>query len=228
MGFRTTVEELTSSNKKLEADLVTAQQDLNIEIDQRRYNQFVMKESLAMLGQIDEFMTMMEARNKNSFDKNTQVVDRCKNLESLLNEARGRIAELTVPGMGKLEANENCAAYLDLGIVARGHISAVGTFPRGFAIEIIQVYSGPPTIMYKFRHWAYIEGPFKGRAPTGEKVQFHRIGMFQVNDTMEVEKVELFYDQGELLGPLLKGPKLDGSDASTTSSPGGCPFIPNY
>ncbi|KAF6141822.1 hypothetical protein GIB67_005061 [Kingdonia uniflora] len=78
------------------------------------------------------------------------------------------------------------------------------TFPRGFAIEIIQVYSGPPTIMYKFRHWAYMEGPFKGRAPTGEKVQFHGIGMFQVDDAMKVEKVELFYDPGELLGPLLK------------------------
>ncbi|KAF6159034.1 hypothetical protein GIB67_028750 [Kingdonia uniflora] len=108
------------------------------------------------------------------------------------------------------------------------HSLFTGTFPRGFAIEIIQVYSGPPTIMYKFRHWAYMEGPFKGRAPTGEKVQFHGIGMFQVDDAMKVEKVELFYDPGELLGPLLKGPKLDGSDASTTSSPGGCPFIPNY
>ncbi|KAF6143887.1 hypothetical protein GIB67_001681 [Kingdonia uniflora] len=84
------------------------------------------------------------------------------------------------------------------------HSLFTGTFPRGFSIEIIEVYSGPPTIMYKFRHWAYMESPFKGRAPTGEKVQFYEIGMFQVDDTMKVEKVELFYDPSELLKPLLK------------------------
>ncbi|XP_010261152.1 PREDICTED: pathogen-related protein-like [Nelumbo nucifera] len=48
----------------------------------------------------------------------------------------------------------------------------VATFPRGFALEILQVYSGPPAIVYKFRHWAFMEGPFKGHAPTGEKVEF--------------------------------------------------------
>ncbi|KAJ0778345.1 putative NTF2-like domain superfamily protein [Helianthus annuus] len=54
------------------------------------------------------------------------------------------------------------------------------TFPRGFAVEILQVYSGPPVIVYKFRHWGYMEGPFKGHPPTGELVE-----MFGVS-TMEV------------------------------------------
>ncbi|KAF6141015.1 hypothetical protein GIB67_001904 [Kingdonia uniflora] len=83
------------------------------------------------------------------------------------------------------------------------HSLFTGTFPHGFAIEIIQVYSGPPTIMYKFRHWAYMEGPFKGRAPTGEKVQFHWIGTFQVDDTMKVEKVELFLRPSRKLDDIM-------------------------
>lgn len=54
------------------------------------------------------------------------------------------------------------------------------TFPRGFAIEILEVYSGPPVIAYKFRHWGVMEGPFKGHAPTGETLEFIGTGIFKV------------------------------------------------
>jgi predicted ester cyclase len=45
-------------------------------------------------------------------------------------------------------------------------------FPRGFAWEVLEVYSGPPAVAFKFRHWGHMEGNFKGHAPTGEKVEF--------------------------------------------------------
>lgn len=60
------------------------------------------------------------------------------------------------------------------------HRAFTTTFPRGFAVEILQVYSGPPQIVYKFRHWAYMEGPFKGHAPTGELVEFYGMAIFGV------------------------------------------------
>ena len=53
-------------------------------------------------------------------------------------------------------------------------------FPRGFAWEVISVYSGPPEIAFKFRHWGYFEGPFKGHAPTGEVVQFYGLATLKV------------------------------------------------
>ena len=53
-------------------------------------------------------------------------------------------------------------------------------FPRGFAWEVISVYSGPPEIAFKFRHWGYFEGPFKGRAHTGEVVQFYGLATLKV------------------------------------------------
>ena len=53
-------------------------------------------------------------------------------------------------------------------------------FPRGFALEVLEVYSGPPRIAYKFRHWAYMEGPFKGHAPTGELDQFFGMAVYEV------------------------------------------------
>ena len=53
-------------------------------------------------------------------------------------------------------------------------------FPRGFAIEIIHVYSGPPNIVFQFRHWSYMEGPFLGHTPTGKKVEFYGMAHFEV------------------------------------------------
>jgi hypothetical protein len=60
------------------------------------------------------------------------------------------------------------------------HRTFTTTFPRGFALEILHVYSGPPVIVYKFRHWGYVEGPFKGHAPTGERVELYGMAIFEV------------------------------------------------
>ena len=64
--------------------------------------------------------------------------------------------------------------------VDSAHKAFTTTFPRGFALEVLEVYSGPPLIVYKFRHWGFMEGPFQGHAPTGEMVQFYGIGIFHV------------------------------------------------
>lgn len=98
------------------------------------------------------------------------------------------------------------------------------TFPRGFAIEVLEVYSGPPVIAYKFRHWSYMEGPFKGYAPTGELVQLFGIAIFSVDEHMRIVKVEFFYDPAELIGGLTKGDKIEnyGGHGATTSL---CPVL---
>ncbi|KAI3464627.1 hypothetical protein Pfo_021290 [Paulownia fortunei] len=95
-------------------------------------------------------------------------------------------------------------------------------FPRGFAIEILQVYSGPPVIAYKFRHWGYMEGSFKGLAPTGELIEIFGTAIFELNEESKVVKVDFFYDRGELLAGLVKG---KASGESTGNAPSGCPFM---
>ncbi|XP_052206800.1 pathogen-related protein-like [Diospyros lotus] len=79
-------------------------------------------------------------------------------------------------------------------------------FPRGFAWEVIAVYSGPPVIAYKFRHEGFFEGSFKGHAPTGEMVQFYSMGLLKVDESLRVEEVKIYYDPAELFGGLLKRP----------------------
>ncbi|XP_052109185.1 pathogen-related protein [Arachis duranensis] len=94
------------------------------------------------------------------------------------------------------------------------------TFPRGFALEILHVYSGPPVIIYKFRHWGFMEGPFKGHAPTGQKVELFGIAIFTVYYIIACSIFEIVIS----IYSLLKGPAIDASGEDAISS---CPVLRN-
>ncbi|KAL6975488.1 hypothetical protein U1Q18_042049 [Sarracenia purpurea var. burkii] len=103
--------------------------------------------------------------------------------------------------------------------------------PRGFAWEVISVHSPPPVIVYKFRHWGFFQGPFKGHAPTGEMVQFYGMGILKVDESLRAEDVEVYYDPAELFSGLLKGRLISETQADqqykpndTPTSTHGCPF----
>ncbi|XP_058100853.1 pathogen-related protein-like [Magnolia sinica] len=96
--------------------------------------------------------------------------------------------------------------------------------PRGFAWEVLSVYSGPPVIVFKFRHWGFMEGPYKGHGPTGEKVEFSGVAVLKVDESLRAEEVEIYYDPGELFSGLLKGPPIS-SDHSAFASLQACPFF---
>ncbi|KAL6998661.1 hypothetical protein U1Q18_048445 [Sarracenia purpurea var. burkii] len=104
------------------------------------------------------------------------------------------------------------------------HQAFTTAFPRGFALEVLRVYSGPPVIVYKFRHWGFMEGPFKAHAPTGEMVEFYGMAVFELDEQSKIVKVEFFYDRGELLGGLTKGKACDDSTDEMAPS---CPFLKN-
>ncbi|KAL3353268.1 hypothetical protein AABB24_020985 [Solanum stoloniferum] len=92
------------------------------------------------------------------------------------------------------------------------HNAFKSAFPRGFAWEVINVYTGPPVVTYKFRHWGFFEGPFKGHAPTGQMVQFYGLGILKVDESLRAEDVEVYFDPTELFGELLKGPTISESN----------------
>ncbi|XP_022142782.1 pathogen-related protein-like [Momordica charantia] len=98
-------------------------------------------------------------------------------------------------------------------------------FPRGFAWEVTEVYSAPPLIAFKFRHWGFFEGPYKDHSPTGELIQFFGMMTLKVDSWMGVEEVHVYYDPGELFGALLKGKKTPKNDNhSAASDASACPF----
>ncbi|KAK1389101.1 pathogen-related protein-like [Heracleum sosnowskyi] len=98
------------------------------------------------------------------------------------------------------------------------HDAFQSAFPRGFAWEVLGVYSGPPTIAYKFRHWGFFEGPFKGHAPTGKMAQFYGMGVLKVDEALRAEDVEIYYDPAELFSGLLNGPPLSADHEQLDSS----------
>ncbi|XP_057474554.1 pathogen-related protein isoform X1 [Actinidia eriantha] len=107
------------------------------------------------------------------------------------------------------------------------HDAFRSAFPRGFAWEVISVHSGPPVISYKFRHWGFFEGPFKGHAPTGEMVQFYGMGILKVDESLRAEDVEIYYDPAELFSGLLNGPPISATQNKpdeTSTSANRCPF----
>ncbi|XP_062099755.1 pathogen-related protein-like [Humulus lupulus] len=102
------------------------------------------------------------------------------------------------------------------------HRAFTTTFPRGFAIEILNVYCGPPQIVCKFRHWGYMEGPFMGHALTGDLIELFGITIIEMNENNKLSKIEFFYDRGELLGKLVKGEKVEAKDGEVAST---CPIM---
>uniref|UniRef100_A0A0A9C1E1 Uncharacterized protein n=1 Tax=Arundo donax TaxID=35708 RepID=A0A0A9C1E1_ARUDO len=94
-------------------------------------------------------------------------------------------------------------------------------FPRGFAIEVLDVYSGPPRIAFKFWHWGYMEGPFKEHPPHGRRVEFFGVCIFHVDEEMKVEKAEYFYERGNFLASFLSPPVADAAPGLGS----GCPVM---
>ncbi|KAL1299659.1 hypothetical protein HN51_044201 [Arachis hypogaea] len=105
------------------------------------------------------------------------------------------------------------------------HEAFRSAFPRGFAWEVIQVYSGPPHIAFKFRHWGFFEGPFKGHLPNGNMLHFYGLATLKVDNSLRVEEVEVYYDPGELLGGLISGAHTEEKNNTKISAASqGCPF----
>lgn len=83
-------------------------------------------------------------------------------------------------------------------------------FPDGFAWEVLAVYSGPPVVAFKFRHWGVMKGPFKGHEPTEEIAQSFGMCVATVDERLLITKLEVFYDPTEFLAALSKGKKAPG------------------
>ncbi|KAG0583042.1 hypothetical protein KC19_3G104300 [Ceratodon purpureus] len=97
-------------------------------------------------------------------------------------------------------------------------------FPGGFAWEVQAVYSPPPVVVMKYRHWGVMEGAYKGHAPTGEVVDSVGIVVAKVDENLKILELEVYYDTAAFLGGLTKGPKSEGY-TSYQKGVEGCPYL---
>ncbi|HEY9693083.1 MAG TPA: ester cyclase [Oculatellaceae cyanobacterium] len=78
-------------------------------------------------------------------------------------------------------------------------------FPDGFLWELAEVFSGPPNVTFKWRHWGTFSGPYKDHAPTGEKIEISGMTVARVNDDLKILSLEHFFDTSLFLGKLATG-----------------------
>ncbi|WP_414752113.1 ester cyclase [Anabaena sp. CCY 9910] len=81
-------------------------------------------------------------------------------------------------------------------------------FPNGFLWEVLEVYSGPPEIVFKWRHWGEFKGEFKGYAPTNETIEVIGTSVVRVTDDLKILSLEHYYDNTQFLAKLTSGGKL--------------------
>ncbi|MBV6626723.1 MAG: SnoaL-like polyketide cyclase [Rivularia sp. (in: Bacteria)] len=78
-------------------------------------------------------------------------------------------------------------------------------FPKGFLWEVLEVYSGPPNVTFKWRHWGTFNGPYKDYAPTGEVVEVIGMSLARVSDDLKVVSLEHYFDNTKFFDKLTSG-----------------------
>jgi hypothetical protein len=108
------------------------------------------------------------------------------------------------------------------------------TFTEGFAWECLEVFSGPPNVLFKWRHFGPYSGTFTdktGKQYKGNGEMFNLIGMClaKVNEKLVIESLDIYYNPEDMIKPLVST-LVDASQAtlggdegdSKTAGAGGC------
>jgi len=87
-------------------------------------------------------------------------------------------------------------------------------FPKGFLWEVLEVYSSPPNVTFKWRHWGTFNGAYKDYAPTGEVVEIIGMSIARVTDDLKIINVEHYFDNSQFFAKLTSGGKHENKDKS--------------
>lgn len=103
-----------------------------------------------------------------------------------------------------------------------------------FAWEVLEVYSGPPVVVFKWRHWGEMLSDYTGYNNQGEKVTIKPHGglidiqglvVAKVNDKLQLQSIDVWYDPMELFNQIARVAKEKGVEPETSAlTTGACPF----
>lgn len=117
-----------------------------------------------------------------------------------------------------------------------------------FAWEVLEVYSGPPTVAAKWRHWGVMKNDYTGRNDKGEQVRVKAHGgvlniegilVAKVNDQFKLTSIDIWYDPMAIFHEIAREAgkrgveieRVDSSednasaaDAPSPAKAAGCPF----
>ncbi|KAK6078837.1 pathogen-related protein [Seiridium cupressi] len=92
-----------------------------------------------------------------------------------------------------------------------------------FAWEVIEVYSGPPTVSFRWRHWGEMKADYSGLNDKGEKIvlkahggsiDIEGLAVAKVNDKLQIESVDVWFDPMAMFRQMR--PKGEERDPAST------------
>lgn len=98
---------------------------------------------------------------------------------------------------------------------ASSHVTFKKMMPT-FAWEVLEVYSGPPRVAFRWRHWGEMKNDYFGYNDKGEEVtskahgkvlEIEGVTVAVVNDQLQLQKVDTWFDPVDLfrqMGPVMK------------------------
>eukprot|EP00933_Yihiella_yeosuensis_P055269 TRINITY_DN53_c0_g1_i10.p1 TRINITY_DN53_c0_g1~~TRINITY_DN53_c0_g1_i10.p1 ORF type:complete len:250 (-),score=63.92 TRINITY_DN53_c0_g1_i10:605-1354(-) len=100
------------------------------------------------------------------------------------------------------------------------------TFPEGFAWECLEVYSGPPLVSFKWRHFGKFSGVFTdktGKQHAGNDKELNLYGLCnaKVNAELKIESLDVYYNPDDMIKPLMTNISPGGA-AGAGNAKGGC------
>ncbi|PSB48502.1 SnoaL-like polyketide cyclase [Cyanosarcina cf. burmensis CCALA 770] len=88
-------------------------------------------------------------------------------------------------------------------------------FPEGFLWELVEVYSAPPVVTFKWRHWGEFTGHFKSYDGTGKTIEIVGVSVAHVNDRLQIERLEHYFDNSKFLQGLTAGCPFHNNGGAT-------------
>jgi len=93
-----------------------------------------------------------------------------------------------------------------------------------FPWEVLDVYSGPPKVAFTWRHWGTFTGTYEDNQGKGELVEMYGFGTAVVNDKLQLQDVDIFYNAQDFINVLRGNTPVEETNANWKST-GGCPFV---
>lgn len=105
---------------------------------------------------------------------------------------------------------------------------------RTFSWEVLEVYSGPPCVAFKWAHWGTMTGDLSVKLggdkkieayATNEVVKVYGVTVARVNEKFQIEELQTFYDPNDIMVQMTKNLK-EGYSKDDLKPSGKCPFNP--
>ncbi|CAH1267013.1 Hypp3655 [Branchiostoma lanceolatum] len=100
-----------------------------------------------------------------------------------------------------------------------------GAFTKGFPWEVLEVFSGPPTVAFSWRHWAHFTGQYMGSQGAGELIELYGFGVVELDEYTKITALNIYYKPDEFVEALKGDISPDKLSKGKALVGPGCPYV---